>query len=158
MTPTAELQHSMTGRMRVRVPEKRGDRGYFDWVAGALRDVDGVENVETNPLTGSVLVLHRTDVATILHRAEQAELFHIPSPGFRNLPTAHVRDALTSADERIRSATRGGWDFNSVLMLACAVIGGVQVARHNVWPAAASMFWYALTLANEKNGVKRDAA
>lgn len=155
MTPRAEIQHAMTGRVRVRIPEKRGDRSYFEWVAGALREMPEVETVETNPLTGSVLVFHRTDANSIVHRAEQAELFHVIAAAPREIPTIKAQHLLTAVDSRIASATSGGWDLNSLLMVVCAVAGGWQVARQNVWPAAASMFWYSLTLAASKNGVKQ---
>ncbi|HYZ84190.1 MAG TPA: hypothetical protein VE621_07290 [Bryobacteraceae bacterium] len=153
MTPRAEVQHEIAGRIRFRVPEKRSDQGYFDWVAGAIREFPGVEAVQAKPLTGSILVLHRTESEKILQMAQAAELFHVAPPEPRVLPTATAHRLLDQVDARINTATRGGWDFDSVLMLACAVAGGLQVYRQNVWPAAASMFWYALTLA-EKNGVR----
>jgi len=154
--PNADVVHNMPGRMRIRFAGRRGERSFFESVSETLRHFDGVLHVQANPDTGSILILHETDQNGLLRNAAEAGLFAIgaaKAPG--ELPTVRARQIMQAADSRISTATRGAWDLNSVLMLACAVAGGVQVMRQNVLPAAASMLWYAMALAAEKNGIKQ---
>src|SRR6267378_7988408 len=54
--PSARIAHLTTRRLRIKVPEKRRDVAFFDFVQGRLAAWDSVERVETNPLTASILV------------------------------------------------------------------------------------------------------
>ena len=58
MVPEARIVHRIAGRMRVRVPSRRGDPAYFATVEETLRSLNGVERVEADPLTGGILILH----------------------------------------------------------------------------------------------------
>jgi hypothetical protein len=54
--PSARIVHFTPRRLRLKVPEKRRDTGFFDYVRNRLAAWDSVERVETNPLTASILV------------------------------------------------------------------------------------------------------
>jgi hypothetical protein len=49
--------HSTLGRMRIRVPDRRGDEGFSQLMEQELGRNPGVTQVRANPLTGSVLIL-----------------------------------------------------------------------------------------------------
>jgi Ca2+-transporting ATPase len=49
--------HSTPGRMRIRVPDRRGDEGFSQLMEQELGRNPGVTQVYANPLTGSVLIL-----------------------------------------------------------------------------------------------------
>jgi len=53
--PEARVCHLTTGRLRLRVPEKRRDNAFFRTVEQRLAGWDNVDRVEVNPLTASVL-------------------------------------------------------------------------------------------------------
>jgi cation transport ATPase len=48
--------HDTPGRLRIRIPDLRGNEPLADEVAGMVRSVAGVESCRTNLLTGSVVV------------------------------------------------------------------------------------------------------
>src|SRR5262249_38350679 len=54
--PSARIAHFTPRRLRIRVPEKRRDAAFFDFVQNRLAAWDSVERVETNPLTASILI------------------------------------------------------------------------------------------------------
>ena len=84
MTVEARIVHRMPGRLRIRVPSKRGDAGYFRAVKEALSAVEGVERVEVAPLTGSVLLCSRAAAETLIEAARAKGLFVVrrsPRPG-----------------------------------------------------------------------------
>ena len=45
MVPEARIVHRIAGRMRVRVPSRRGDPAYFSTVEETLRSLNGVDCV-----------------------------------------------------------------------------------------------------------------
>jgi hypothetical protein len=49
--------HSTPGRMRIRVPGRRGDEQFSRWMEQELGAAEGITRVSANPLTGSVLIL-----------------------------------------------------------------------------------------------------
>lgn len=54
----AHYIHQMPGRLRVRVPEVKGKPAQASKLAASIQRLDGVTSVETNPRTGSVLILY----------------------------------------------------------------------------------------------------
>jgi len=57
----ATYLHAIDGRLRVRLPELRGDRRAAARLRRELRALSGVSTVDANPLTGSVLVEYDAD-------------------------------------------------------------------------------------------------
>jgi copper chaperone CopZ len=57
----ATYLHALDGRIRVRLPEIRGDRRTAARLRQTLRTRSGVTAAEVNPLTGSVLVEYDGD-------------------------------------------------------------------------------------------------
>ena len=56
--PDALVVHALPGRVRFRVPVKKGDRVYFDELVGAISNCGGLEKLVINPTTASVLILY----------------------------------------------------------------------------------------------------
>src|SRR5690348_14124827 len=75
--PTAHVRHFATGRLRVKIPQKRHDAAYFAHVARTVSDWDSVERVEVNPLTASVLVFFKDLVALMAENALKNDLFSV---------------------------------------------------------------------------------
>jgi hypothetical protein len=73
--PAARISHFTPRRLRIKVPEKRRDRGFFDTVAARLAMWDSVERVETNPLTASVLIHFSEPESLFLEAATKNDLF-----------------------------------------------------------------------------------
>ncbi|MEW6427358.1 MAG: HMA2 domain-containing protein [Thermodesulfobacteriota bacterium] len=52
----AVVAHALSGRVRLRIPAKRGDSGYFEEVLAAASGCEGLRKLVINPATGSVLI------------------------------------------------------------------------------------------------------
>jgi copper chaperone CopZ len=55
--PSFASMHLTPGRLRLRMPERRGDERFAQQVEAALARMPGVTQARANPVTGSVLVL-----------------------------------------------------------------------------------------------------
>lgn len=77
MAPLARVVHTLPGRKRIRIPEKRGDEVYFNMLKEGLAGCPGVLAVEANPATAGVLVHHATDALHFLDSAVEQELFRL---------------------------------------------------------------------------------
>ncbi|MEW6519784.1 MAG: HMA2 domain-containing protein [Thermodesulfobacteriota bacterium] len=54
--PDARIVHALPGRVRFRVPGKKGDRYYFEELVAAISSCSGLEKLVINPATASVLI------------------------------------------------------------------------------------------------------
>jgi copper chaperone CopZ len=141
----------MAGRTRVHIPERRTDTDYFARVTKELPAIDGVEGVEVNPATGSVLIHHGDDFVSVIRKASELELFDVMAPHQNGhsdeLLTSSLAEKLTTADRGLREATQGRFDLNSVTILGLVGAGAFQILRGSVLPAGATLLWYAFGIA-----------
>ena len=102
---SAFVVHELFGRLRLRIPEKRKDGAYFAELAERLSECPGVTRVESNALTGSVLLLHteETTATDVARYAEQTALF---SNGYRNAHPHAGQEAASSSTLLRRSPPR----------------------------------------------------
>lgn len=77
MLPVAVIEHQAPGRVRLRVPSKRGDQAFFDAVAEGLAGHPLVDGLRTDPRLGSVIVTHREGAEAILAAAAERGAFQI---------------------------------------------------------------------------------
>src|SRR5271166_3483473 len=75
--PAAHISHLTARRLRIKVPEKRRNTTFFDIVADRLASWDSVDDVETNPLTASVLVYFSDPERLALEAVAKNDLFDI---------------------------------------------------------------------------------
>lgn len=114
-------------------------------VTERVREWPGITSVETNPITGSVLV-YFTDPATALAKANESELFTLAEsePSGPNQPIATLtRRKVRSFDSRLRSLTSGAGDTRSVVFITLCAAGAYQLLRGNVAVPAFTYLWYA---------------
>jgi hypothetical protein len=174
MLPTAYLVHQISGRMRLRVPDKRGDTGYFKSVTKALSGLAGVEQVIVTPATASILIHHKGDTEPIVAAASERGLFAIdvvpkrsPSQSStevntnRILPSSLDTAAKGLAGLALLQAARGQpfgsavenfWNGYGAMRLLerpglaaiFAAIGVYQAFRGRYLGSAASLYFYSL--------------
>jgi len=79
MMEQAFLPHFVPGRLRLKVPERRGDGDYFRWLQESLLALPRVKGVSSvNPVTGSVLLEHAWPAAEDVARdCQQQQLLHV---------------------------------------------------------------------------------
>jgi len=166
MAPTAFIEHQLPGRLRLRVPDRRGDHAYFESVTQSLSAHPGVSRLRTDARRGSVIIHHTDDDAGRLI-ATAGELFSVfeeqprlPSAVARQPETAAIlevlaatwaalgfyklsrRDALGTASENFWSAFRAHQLLNSrTFAIAYASLGVVQLLNLRILGSASSLFY-----------------
>ncbi|TVR98966.1 MAG: hypothetical protein EA406_05210 [Rhodospirillales bacterium] len=132
----------MPGRTRLKVPARRRDARYFAALLEGLSQWPAVRRVYVNPLTASVLVEHRADVAALGRFAEGKGLFVLPTGPAPTVPIAgRIRRELADVDDRLRVIAGGTLDLWSATSLVFIGLAVVQLARGNYMGPATTLIW-----------------
>jgi hypothetical protein len=144
--PRAELCHYSTGRIRLRIRDRRWDKAFFEQVRETVATWPGVVRVEVNPVSAGILVHFTGTPLDLAQRASESDLFVLDTEALSQ-PTSPVldraRDGFNDLDLRVRELTGGGVDLR-VLIVSALLVGGIyQLFRGNVAAPAATLLWYA---------------
>lgn len=150
MLPVAVVAHSARGRTRFKIPARRRDAQYFATVEQRLPNAPDVGGVQTNPITGSVLVHHGGPAEALYRYAEQNELFRVSTLADR--ASDLLRERGRSLDQQLREFTGGYLDVRSLTFITLVSIGLVQTLRGQFAGPALAIFWYAATLVDGSDG------
>jgi hypothetical protein len=147
---SAFIVHELPGRLRLKIPEKRGDTAYFTRLAEQLPRCPGIVRVDGKAHTGSLLVLHApaTRAADIDAYAERHGLFSLtdrPAAPRRTL-RQHASGGVDVLDRGLSAASGGVIDLASAVLLVLLVLAARQAARGQVLAPAFTLLWYALEL------------
>ncbi len=148
----AHLSHQMAGRARFRLPERRGDRPFFDALARKLQACKGVNSVVTNPRTGSILIFHNRPLEAILD-----ELRRSGGPPLADGPGTAVSTPAVAARGNRNGGSAGGAVLRTVMNgglgtlyipfgLAMLALGVSQARRGNITVPAITAFMYGTQL------------
>jgi len=149
MIPEAHVTHRMPRRLRLKVPAKRRDIGYFDAITQHFSSVNGLESVEANPLTATVLITHDLDIDALLLEAQEKGFFSLqrtsPPPDI-NIHQA-VSTRFSDIDQQLKGFTKGSLNVGGAAFLALVGVGLYQISRGNfAAPAWYTAFWYAMNI------------
>ncbi|MBS3908502.1 MAG: hypothetical protein KGZ93_02535 [Actinobacteria bacterium] len=173
-TPEAVLSHAIPGRLRIKVPSRKGDAKYFSSLKSGLSELPGVERLEVSPVTASVLVIYTQDFKGLDEHASSQHLFSLSRPGKLNslgqgtgsIPDGRLFDTENSAtstttpmrqifksyegaNAKTKSATGGELDVATIVSLSLLGVGFYQIFRGGfVLPSWHTAFWYALNIIN----------
>lgn len=146
--PAARVTHLTTGRLRLKVPEKRRDKAFFDDAAERLATWDSIERVEANPLTASLLI-HFSDLQRLfLEAAAKNDLFEIDfdrafAPQSDPVVTRAAIRSFETADLTLRRWTQNELDIRGLLFLLLLAGGAYQLLRGRLAAPAPTLLWYA---------------
>ena len=129
--PIAYVEHQIPGRLRLRIPERRGDVAFFQRVVGALSKVPDVTELDGSPLTGSVRIRHSGTSELIAAAAAKEGLFEI---GKRE------GDAESNKPPKQPHGDAGMLDSIATGLSGLALF---QVTQGQVTGSAAENFWNA---------------
>ncbi|MBZ0168078.1 hypothetical protein MELA_02637 [Candidatus Methylomirabilis lanthanidiphila] len=154
MLPNAFITHATHGRVRIKIPAKKGDAAYFaslrDKLA-ALSELPGIQRIEANPLTGSILVLHTLDpeaidLGLVAQYSEFNQLFRLQQPPAKQTP---------APGNKASGRTAGEIDPKVLAMLGFVGVAVIQLKRGHIMMPAITALWYAYSLMKER---QREAA
>jgi hypothetical protein len=142
-TAEAQISHVLSGRVRLRIPSRRGDAAFFADVAQRLEQCDGVNRVHATPITASLLIIHTTSLDAIAAWASQQQLFSLRAGAAGSLPRQRnpaiwrhrhpaALDAGEQGDRRVR-----------LISTSLAGLGALQTIRGQILVPAITLFWYA---------------
>ncbi|HZS81974.1 MAG TPA: hypothetical protein VFA50_03840 [Stellaceae bacterium] len=139
--------HRVPGRIRFRVPERRGDAKFFGEVEQCLRRLDGVDHVKTNPVTASVLVHHQGEIADLARAAFGNDVGKLVEIVLGSPPLARtVRTEIATIDETVRRVTNGEMDLATLASCGLLAMAAVHLLTGRQPVMAVSLGWYATEL------------
>lgn len=146
MKAKAHVVHSVPGRTRLRVHNRKHDKQFFQEIATRLDRFPQVKSVETDPLTGSVLMHHTGPAFELLLAAAEAGLgqlvdFEPPAPVARQL-----RAEVALFDEIIRRTSSGQLDLSTLAMFGLFTLAGIQFVQGSQPIIAVTLAWYGAEL------------
>jgi hypothetical protein len=134
MVPVASIEHQLPGRVRLRVPSKRGDVPFFEKVVRELSKHPSLRELTTSSLTGSITLHYCEPLQPITATAAEQELFETgqSEPQKGGSKSKHV-SRLPEASG-LAGATAAG----------LSGLGLFQVAQGNVLGSAVENLWHAV--------------
>jgi Heavy metal associated domain 2 len=175
MVPVASIEHQLPGRVRLRVPSRRGDVPFFEKVVRELSKHPSLRELTASPLTGSITVHYREPLQLMTTAAAEQKLFELgrsePQDEGSKKPASTVGKASGAAGataaglsglglfqvargNMVGSAVENLWHAYAAqrifgrpeIALLFAGLGIYQVLRGQLFGAASSLFFYALIL------------
>jgi hypothetical protein len=143
--PAARIVHRMPGRSRLRTLGMKGNEEYFNQLQAALSQAEGVRSVRVNPLTESILLEHEKPIEEVVLEAERRGYLRLEN-GTHESYLVQINRALSESDEKLRQATAGRLDLETLTFLGFVAGGIFQVARGHALPAGVTLLRYAVEL------------
>ena len=144
----AYIQHAIPGRMRLKVPSRRGDEGYFADVARKLSKVREVRRSEVNAATASVLIEYdpgaAEDTGRLLEIGRQLGLDEVIAGAPPVLEDLQHRSAGVRREVGSFLGSTG-LDLNASVFLVLLGLSVIQVMRGQILAPAVTLAWYAGT-------------
>ncbi len=156
--PDAYIGHSITGRLRLKIPSRKGDGPYLKKIAEEFSSLPGIEQVSVNPETSSILFLHALAKETITGHLSGSGLFRLsPSPVAPASVHGGVKSCFRELSGKVEKATGGTLGGSELAFLALLGAGGIQISKGNLtaipWYTA---FWYALNIFLKSDTKKKE--
>ncbi len=151
----AYVVHSLPGRLRLRIPAKRGDDSYFADLLARLSARREVADVAVNTGTGGVLVRLNPGFAAadLAAGAQELSLFDLQSTPMPPSKVLKKQSALMTATEGFRAmdrlvaeATGGYLDLKSSVFLVLVAMGIRQMVRGHFMVPGFTFLWHALNM------------
>jgi hypothetical protein len=133
MIPAAHIEHQLPGRVRLRVPSKRGEVPFFEKVVRELSKHPAVHELTATPLTGSIMLQYAEPLHAITAAAADQNLFETG----RAEPVAK-REEPNKAEH----LSKASWLTDGVAT-GLSGLSLFQVAQGNVLGSAVESFWQA---------------
>jgi hypothetical protein len=143
--PLARVVHSIPGRTRLRALDIKGDEAALEALRSALEETPGVHEVRVSARTGSILLEHDGSAEDVLQAAESRGYLRVD--GTPQEPwLAAMHRALGESDQRLRFASKGKVDLETLSFVGFVAGGVYQIFNNHGLPAGVTMLRYAVEL------------
>jgi hypothetical protein len=148
MAPLAFAIHRTSGRLRLRIPDRRHDSDFFAELAQRLGALPGVRDVAANPASAGVLIRLDPDSALDpLRSIEGTGLVRVmDGPPPLSPALSGVRRAARRIDEALGEASGNILDLRTLGFGFLVLLAFRQALRGQIAAPAVPLFWYAFEL------------
>jgi hypothetical protein len=148
--PEAHISHSISHRLRIKIPSKKGSAAFFSSVKDHFSGLEGIEKVEINTVTGSILLIHNLKPQTITEYAASHDLFRIEEPEKRQEQTVisrKISETFMDLNKTVTASTKGFANIPDLAVLVLIGLSAYQISQGNFMaPAWYTAIWYALNI------------
>lgn len=160
MAVDAYVHHHLPGRMRLRIPAAKGEAGELEEISSAIARTPGINRVEYNPVTGSILIQYAPDQYKSLRALESglggsaapitlnssdhtdSALHRRPRYG-RSIAARRVDSFFKQIDNEIRMATDNEVDLKFILPFGVGIVGLLALRYSSVTPLWLTLMIFA---------------
>jgi hypothetical protein len=144
MAFNAVVAHRTSGRVRLRIREKRGDEAFFFELSELLQEIDTVQAVRANAMTGSVVIEYAGDFDGLAELMKTRDI--IVEKGQEPAASPVKESGTTRLSAPIPLNIVSGREITPMFMIGVllAGVGVVQIFRGRVLVPAMSGFWMAM--------------
>ena len=135
--PIAYIEHQIPGRLRLRIPERRGDVAFFQRVVEALSKLTDIKELDGSPLTGSVRIRHSGTAEAMAAAAAKEGLFEIGKRDGGAQPKKPPKEPASPG------APHGDAGMLDSIATGLSGLALFQVTQGQVTGSAAENFWNA---------------
>lgn len=146
----AYVVHALPGRVRIKIPSRRGDAAYFVQLQSELSRCKGVAAIQANLRAASVLIAFAPtgDLNTIASFARKKKLFNLEAEA--QLPQQSIGEIaaaqLNFVDRLLATGSRGHIDLQSSFFVLFLGLALRQIWRGEIMMPAIPLLWTALGL------------
>src|SRR5262249_21930763 len=133
MVPVASIEHQLPGRVRLRVPSKRGDVPFFEKVVRELSEHPSMRELTASSLTGSITLHYCEPLQPITTAAADQRLFE----------TGRLEPRSDGSKSNHAYGLRKGSGLAGGIAAGLSGLGLFQVAQGNVLGSAVENLWHA---------------
>lgn len=150
-TGPIQVRHALPGRIRFHASALVDAPGSYHERLGALKKVDGIDDVVTSPISGSIVVTYRPDAvepmmvfgAIVRLLGLERALEETPMP----MVAGELREMEKSLSRALLDRSNGTVDLKTVAALALLVGGGIKIVREGLIPSlptGVTLLWWGL--------------
>jgi len=133
MVPVAYIEHQLPGRVRLRVPSRRGDVPFFEKIVRELSKHPATRELTAAPLTGSITLHYCEPLQPITAAAADQKLFE----------TGRLEPQTDGSQSKQVSGLREGSGLAGGIAAGLSGLGVFQVVQGNVLGSAVENLWHA---------------
>jgi hypothetical protein len=146
--PIGYICHSSSGRLRIRVPDRKRDDQFFFSVEQVFHKSGQVASVQVRPLTASILLTGEQVAPDVIDRiGAKNKLFQLSAPEPKESISNKLIAPMDRLNRNVQQFTGGEVDMQDVLFLLLVGFGLYGLIKGDLRrPAWYTAFWYAAEL------------